>query len=231
MSRKKQRWGGELCAYCGVRPGITSDHVVAQGLFPATPEFWPTVPACRPCHDEKTRHEEYLREMLVADISASKHPIAQTIFNGPVMRAAGTNRSRLAKAARADGKFEAMHTQGGIYLGHYPTVPLEAERINAAITMMVCGLYYSIRKQRIPDEYVFDVRRVPPWHASEEMRNMQQLSPGEGPRLLGDRVFGCYFRYADADEYLTLWLLWFYESVFFYVSTEPPGGEERAIKD
>ena len=61
-------------------------------------------------------------------------------------------------------RFEAMTRPGGIYLGHHPTMPIDGEQVQAAFNYMVRGLYFKLRKKRIPYDYRFEIRRVDRFH-------------------------------------------------------------------
>jgi len=48
------------CAYCGVRDGITRDHVIAKAFYdPLKVINAITVPACDPCNNGKSSEERY----------------------------------------------------------------------------------------------------------------------------------------------------------------------------
>ncbi|HEY0377203.1 MAG TPA: hypothetical protein VGC87_09615 [Pyrinomonadaceae bacterium] len=114
-----------------------------------------------------------------------------------------------------------MHTPGGIYLGHYPTVPLEGKRIEEIFKMMSRGLYFKLRQKRLPDDYVFEVRRLHNSEVIEVARKFKEMG-ANGPYTLGPGVFACLYGYDAKDEASTYWLLSFYDGVFVTISTEPP---------
>jgi len=179
-----------------------------------------TVRVCVECNQEKARNDLYLRDMLVADIHAASNPIAQQLLSGNVSRSFKTNRSDFARAARAKAKYEAMHSSGGIYLGHYPSVPLDGERIASIFKTIVRGLFYKLQKDVLPNDYEYECRRVDGFHVQALISDLQRVGIN-GPYLLGENVFACYFMYADTNPFLTYWLLCFYNSVFVTVSSEP----------
>lgn len=58
------------CAYCGHRKPSTRDHVVPRCLFPRPlPVKIITVPACDECNGRKSRHDDFLRDLLVTYIA------------------------------------------------------------------------------------------------------------------------------------------------------------------
>jgi hypothetical protein len=224
MSKKGRKIG--QCVYCGETKLLTRDHVISKCLFPAPlPSFMVTVPACDACNSEKAKHDDYLRDMLVMDASASKSQAAQEILTGKVFRAADRNQSLAMRAAKSKGKIEPIYSPGGIYLGQGFSFPLEAERINRVFLLIVRGLYYKIRKQRLPDDCEFEVRRV--FDFSEVWERLQQI--GYNAYKLGDGVFTCIFIYAAEEPFLTQWWLWFYESICIHVSTTPANFDAESL--
>jgi HNH endonuclease len=208
----------KICAYCGKRPGVTSEHIIPKCLFGGNlPLDNVTIPVCKECNGEKAKDDGYLRDILVTDHQCSEHPVAQSLLEGKVARAAKRNQSQLAKAARKSGRFEPIYTSAGLYLGHGYAVPLEGERVVRVFSLIVRGLYRKLRHERLSDDYLFDVRKRDPLRV-EELVTYMQSKGANGPYCLGS-VFGCLFMYAQEDPNVTFWLLWFYNSMFVTVGT------------
>ncbi len=88
-----------MCAYCGVKRGLTKDHVIPKCLFKRPlPSNMITVPACSECNNAKSKDEDYLRDMLVIDHFTSSNPTAQTLLNNKVIRSATEGSSKVALA-------------------------------------------------------------------------------------------------------------------------------------
>lgn len=229
-SRRRAARTVPLCAYCGLQPGTTADHVIPRCLFPSPlPPTMVTVPACPGCHNEKSRNDDYLRDMLVMDADSQSNPVARRLFSGPVTRSARRNSSLVSRAARQaiDQRMQPRYTRGGLYLGHYWLVDLENDRVTAIFEKIVQGLYYRIRSERLNREYIYQVWRIDPVHANDAVDQMHRMSqaPANGPYYIGD-VFGCLFRYADEDPSVTFWLLWFYHSIVYAVATTAPDRQD-----
>lgn len=215
----------KLCVYCGTQLATTRDHVIARCLFPdALPLNMVTVPVCHACNEAKSRDDDYLRDMLVMDLNSGEHSGARKLLLGEVLRSASSNRSIVARSAKASWKMEPLLTKGGIYLGHHPTFLIDGERVTRTFTYIVRGLYYRILQQRIPDNYSFEVRRLNPWDVEAVWEGIKKLNPN-GPYGLGN-TFVCAFLRGLEDPFVTYWLLGFYESVFVTVSTEPVNQHE-----
>jgi hypothetical protein len=220
MSGKKRKPDG-LCVYCGeIRP-VTRDHVIPRTLFatPPPPNLI-TVPCCLECNNEKSKDDDYLRDILTADIYANAHPIARSIFEGKVIKSVRRNSSDFARVATTSARTNPIYTKRGVYLGSVISIAVDADRIKTIFTRVVRGLYYDARKQRVPDDYVFDIWRYQPWDVGEVVAHFNRLHPN-GPRILGN-IFGCMFLSAEEDPMTTFWLIWFYSGAFFSVSVENP---------
>ncbi len=52
---------GQVCAYCGIAPATTADHVLARKFFlEPHRDNLPQVPACSPCNNAKAALEQYV---------------------------------------------------------------------------------------------------------------------------------------------------------------------------
>ena len=209
-----------MCAYCGAAPATTRDHIVSKGLSPRPlPPFMVTVPACLKCNQNKSQDEDYLRDVLIADIYTSEHPKAKAIFDGPMARARAKNRSEIARSAR-HARMEPLHTPGGLYLGHYATVPLDWERISRTIEGMIRGLYYTLVGKPFPQGYVVNVTRLDPLQVQSAW-NVMSSGHLNGPYCLGDDIFMCEMQFVAEDPGMTRWLLRFYRNYVLLVTTKP----------
>jgi len=216
---KKPKTG--ICVYCGKTAPFTKDHVIPKALFidPLPPNLI-TVRACESCNNnEKSRDDDYLRDLLATDIVGAQHPAAQDGLER-MLRSAHHNRSQVMREAMATMSMKPFYTPGGIFLGNFPSYSVDGERITGIFDRIVRGLYYDARKQRVPSDYTVEVRRFYPWDFMNILDTFQRYHPN-GPRIMGD-VFGCMFLSAQEDPCSTLWLLWFYNSVVFTVSSIRP---------
>lgn len=206
------------CVYCGEEKELTRDHVIPRSLFtqPVPPLI--TVPACDACNGSKSRNDDYLRDLLTMDLYGSQHPTAQKLFEGKVLRSHRRNSSHIGRDIISKGRMQPLYTRAGIYLGDYPMCAIDPGRIDTIFTMIVRGLYYDARKQRIPDDYTFTLLRYDPWDFKRIWQKVQQDLHPNGPRILGD-VFGCTFVSATEDPFSTWWLLAFYGGACFSVDT------------
>ena len=212
-----------LCAYCGERPGNTRDHVIPRCLFggPLPPDVI-TVRACRACNTDKSQDDDYLRDLLVTDVQATQHPIAQRLLQGQVIRAAQRNRSRVARPAALVSPIlprTPIRTPSGLYAGTLVTVPADPPRFQRVFATIVRGLYHHTYQRRLPPDSIFTTLPIPP---SVELFEGFQFKGGN-PIILGANIFGYIHRTMtlDDDPEVSDWLLWFYNSCYFVVTTAP----------
>lgn len=207
----------ELCAYCGIRPGTTDDHVVARNLFlPPRPDDMVTVPACDDCNGRKSMCDQYLRDMLVADIETYNHPRARRLLDGKAMRAFRSNRSRLAQAARTRARYVPMHSPGGIYLGHAPSIPLEENIVNEAFQFIARGLHFKLTGKRMPADAQFEVSRVKSDQVQPAVTDLMSRG-ANGPYRIGED-FVCLQMHAGDDRGNSFWMLGFFDTIFITVA-------------
>ncbi|MBL8204816.1 MAG: hypothetical protein JNM09_11355 [Blastocatellia bacterium] len=227
MAKSKPKKIG-ICAYCGQTKPLTRDHVIPECLFEKPlPSFMVTVSACEDCNGGKAKHDDYLRDMLTTDISTAGNKTAKILLEGKVLRSAQTNRSQIAKAAKRSARLEAIHTKAGIYLGHAYSIPLEEDRVNGIYTTIVRGLYFYLMKKPLPQDCQFEVRKMTS-DAEEGWEQIKKIG-FNGPYKLGQDVFTCIFMYADEENAISQWWMWFYESICIYVSTCPSNWDAETL--
>jgi hypothetical protein len=217
---KKGKIKIKICVYCSQLKEVSKDHVVPKCLFtqPYPPNLI-SVPACDDCNREKSLNDDYLRDFLVTDNYVNQSPVAQQIFHQKMLSSQRQGSSVIAREAVSKARLEPLYTKGGIYMGDFHTVVVDAKRIETIFKTLVKGLYYNSQKKLFPDGYVFELRRHFPWDFQSVWAAMSKLTPRI--RTLGN-VFGCAFQKAEEDAFTTLWLFWFYERIAFSVSATHP---------
>lgn len=193
------------CVYCGNVTKVSRDHVIPECLFtqPYPPNLI-TVPACDPCNNAKSKNDDFFRDLLTCDLFVSENPIAQKGFE-KMLSSDRQGSSVIARKIRASSRLEPLRTRAGIYLGDYPTFPIDEERVKTIFETIVRGLYYDARRQRFPDGYTFEVRRYYPWQFEEVWQDYQRLHLDARALGVGD-VFFCAF--ASAKTHLARYGFW-----------------------
>jgi hypothetical protein len=139
------------------------------------------------------------------------HPQKQRLFNGPVLRSLEKHPGWAADAVRKM-KVQPLLSPSGLWLGDYPTLPLDGERFCRSLRKIVKGLFYLIRKQPFPADGQIGiigqlcVETEPLIDTIEE-----DLSPTFD---FGDDVFE--WRFSQTKDGITMWKFAFYRSVVFY---------------
>ena len=109
-------------------------------------------------------------------------------------------------------KVQPLLSPSGLWLGDYPTLPLDGERFCRSLRKIVKGLFYLIRKQPFPADGQIGiigqlcVETEPLIDTIEE-----DLSPTFD---FGDDVFE--WRFSQTKDGITMWKFAFYRSVVFY---------------
>lgn len=224
MSRKgRGRRQERMCVYCGETRLCTDEHVIPRGFFRediSRPDNSVIIPACKPCNDRKARDDSYVRDLFAADIACEASPVAKQVLHGQVFRSIRKHWSEFAKVAAHRGQLTPVHTPNGLYLGHAFGVPIEWKKVNRFFRCVVRGLYWHRFNARIPDDYLFDVRRLKDSFVAEAFAEMDRLG-ANGPYGIGEGVFGCRFLIGEEDPFVTHWQFWFYERIFVSVATGP----------
>jgi hypothetical protein len=224
MGRKgKNRNEPQMCVYCGESRVCSDEHVVPRGFFPKDeprPSDSVIIPVCKPCNDRKAGDDSYVRDLFAADIACDGHPVVRRVLHQQVFPSVKRGWSQFAKTAMARGSFVSVRSEGGIYLGKGYGAPVLQKRLKRFFRCVIRGLYWKTTGKRIPDTYLFDVRRIKDRYVDTLFQQIESFG-GNGPYAIGDRVFGCKFLLAQEDPFATLWLFWFYERIFISVGTGP----------
>ncbi len=212
-----------LCAFCGVNPGTEPEHVFARALNDGLAEGLITVPACRECNVEKSKADEYLRDILVGDMRVD-HPVARRIYEGKVQRSLARDRSTIPRYARRRAEPQPIPIPGPP-VAIIQAVPVYPERIWLAISWIVRGLHYYVFQQRLPDDYTIDVKQL---HASEVAAERKPFTEaGCKPNIVTREIAG-YMYFALEHQGEAHWLIWFYKSTShaYKVVTRPAIDED-----
>jgi hypothetical protein len=188
--------------------------------MPSKSEFV-IIPVCELCNREKAANDSYVRDVLVAATASEENPKVLALLPA-VMRSDQKNWSDLTRDIRRHLRWEAQHSSDGIYLGDYPCVPLTWERLKRFFILVVRGLYWHATNERLPDDYVFDVRSLDKVDAAGILRDW---IAGDAQCLcsieIGKDVFIAAFIIGADDRFNTVWLMQFYGSISILVASGP----------
>jgi hypothetical protein len=208
------------CAYCGKIGSLTRDHIFPKCLFP---EPYPVnidniVRVCQACNNKKSQDDDFLRDWLTSDIIGSQCMAARKVFQ-KVLRSDLHGSSEIGTAARTKMRYSALHTNGGLYLGHYPSFRIDGTRVNYTFSRIVKALYRLEHKERLPDDYTFDVRRFFPYSYRALFKDAATVGC-QKPKFLAD-VAGYTHNITQEDRFTSVWLIWVYNVVFEVIVEGP----------
>jgi hypothetical protein len=214
------------CVYCGNIGEVTLDHVIPQCLFPGhIPKDAPIVDACQKCNGEmKSAFDEYLRDMLVNDMSSSRNPIAKRLL-AKYARASARNRSLLDRDLHRDYDTIGLIKPSGI-IGSFADISwIVNERVRIIMQMMIRGLFRYYLQEILSVNTPIDISRVINMQFIEKtIRELYEQGGKHACIGTGD-VFECAFVNSQEDPYISVWVLNFYRSVVFFAFTSMPKSE------
>lgn len=225
MGKEGKRKIGE-CAYCAEQSEVSKDHIIPRCLFPRPlpVNMEPvSVYACDACNnEEKSKNDQFLRDMLVCDIWNSGNPLAQEAYQA-MLRSVKKNRSVVARMMISQGFLEPIVDPDGRIKGYGYRVELDAEskkRINDIFAMIIRGIYYKTEKKQFPRDYQIQVTKLEPQEYLDVYAKLQELDL-DHPYRIADGVFTLTRGFLVNDIASGFFLLSFYDAVFFHVSTKP----------
>jgi hypothetical protein len=213
--REKTKKGRGPCAYCGMRPWSTREHVVPRALFPKPmPSNAITVGTCVECNGVKSTLDDYLRDCLVGDVAAGSNQAVKRLRTGEMKRSVESNRSILSRQAVAEGKMKPMFTVSGVYAGQCVEMPVDTHMLGGSLQFIVRGLYYHLTRNRIPDDYVYEFIRINKLYAKSDWEGFGGKFHA-GMIAIGRHVFKAKYIVWGEDHFTTAWCLCFYDSIVY----------------
>lgn len=209
----------KICAYCNVRVGNTTDEVIPRCFFPGPlPPTIVQVPACQPCNgDEKSKDDDYLRDMMLVDIENEGHPVTQGLLKERLIRSIGRNRSHLIRDGRKTKRRMPVHSSGGIYLGEANGFILDQTKTDRLFGRITRGMYFRLTNEtRLPNDSTFEVAKVPFDGKQKAIDILTKFGPKPVYRI--DETFECMYAIAKEEPSLSMWLYRFI-NVFVFVTT------------
>lgn len=201
-----------VCALCGIEAEVTREHFVPQCLWSGPlPNRTETVPACDSCNAGSNLDDEYFRNTLVLMFDQD-HPQKRELFAGSVKRSFQKHPGWMEYALK-NVEVHPLVTPSGLWLGNYPTMPLDGDRFHRSLFKIIGGLFYLIRKQPFPnDGQIGIVGEL----CAESKPLIDTIEENLFPPTFtfGDDVFE--WRFSQTRDGITMWKLAFYRSVVFY---------------
>jgi hypothetical protein len=207
-----------MCAYCGTRPGIQIEHVIARQFFYVSPPTFVKVPACLECNQKRgdggpidiQLDENYLRNVLCCSAKGNQSATAKSLLNGPIRRSFDAKRGDTAPIL-VTTTWKAELSPDGFLIERPDTFVLKWSRIYRVIRKITRGLYYHHVGKVLSADY--DVYYYPFWTDKQFNQFKESLSETGSAQssTLGQNVDFQYHHTVDGDDiYTTHWLMRFY---------------------
>lgn len=224
MARKFE---GLPCVYCtnGISTSGKGDHVIAGGFFPEhqrTDAFNPIrVPACQKCNNTFAPHEQALIALFTLSADA-RHPAAKDIATSTVLRSAA-HKQATANYRRSikEAKPVELYSPSSIYVTDSLAIQPEYTPYDIVFRKIVKGLYYHHLQAHFPCDYEIAVFTIDRTVCDQHWETMQRITTN-GPFELADGIFRYAYSSAENDTARTMWLMSFYQGLYFNVLTDPP---------
>jgi hypothetical protein len=192
------------CAYCGEFLEITRDHIPPKSLFGRPhPSNLITVPACRPCHEECKKDDEYFHFAITVGVDREKFPkenaaSVDTINN--LVRPESTGFANLVKEN---------------YDCETKCQTIDGIRINAVLHRIVRGLFFYQTRIHLPKSVPFKCYSI---SDSPRSADLSKIIDNAIPNLqtIGDGVFRYAFLDPQTDRLEVFCLLKFYDHRIFW---------------
>jgi hypothetical protein len=172
-----------------------------------------TVPSCKYCNEDASLDEEYFRACVLATKS-NDHPEGRAVWKSRVVTGL-VNRPSLLRLIRSQIRQTAVHTPAGIYLGDYPTLDVDASRLERVIAKVVKGLYFHHVGKPLGDVAMHITTE--PNGEKRALAVTSELLAGRPGARLADGTFTYRFGIAEDKETASIWWLLFYDTALFTV--------------
>lgn len=220
-----------LCVYCGQRPGVTRDHVIARCFFPGTlPSDMITVPCCEDCNKSYEKDEEYMRSLICMDygvVESSDSALRQLV--GPVTRSLfRAEHTGLLDLILDTSKPVELFTEGDIYLGQTRRIRVDDSRFCNVARKIILGLHFHRTGHRLADGYTVKVSNIgTDLDLARKILGSRSV-PWNPPVSIGKDVFRYTWSSVDTDPGLGAWAFDFYGRYVFIGLTMSLGIQAEA---
>lgn len=226
MKYKKSDIKFGQCVYCGKKRTITDDHIPPKNIFSRPrPDNLITVPSCHICNNDSSLDDEYFWITMSVRQDVYNHPdISQ---NKDVINRAINHPNKYKFRQSLENSIEVCNafSNSGLYLGkkHYLNVHLE--RLNRVVERIIKGLYFHHTHSILSNEcitiaYITDCfisfEGTEIW---EKIKDLFEILQYEQTNIIGNNIFEYKFKIVSDDNKNSLWILKFYNKVYFAGAT------------
>lgn len=205
----KKRLG--VCSLCGNSASLTKEHFVPRCLWSgARPPETETVYACENCNENSNEDDDYFRNILVLMFDQN-HPEKKILFETKVKRSLA-KKPGIARELLGSKRIRPMYSACGQWLGSYPMLEVDADRVDRSLRKVFKGLYYIIKRKPFPKDGELLIISELNAQTKDAIDAIEKhLNPTFS---FGDDIFEwSFFQTRDG---ITGWRVAFYRSVLFY---------------
>ena len=228
MNKLTIQYPRNICAYCGDSKQLTDDHIPPKNLFPKPrPNNLITVSACKKCHSNTSKDDEYFRIKLCLRDDAGNHPSARKNWD-PLFRS--LNRKQAGgwrKSFLSDLKNVQTITTAGLYTGNRLGYDVDLSRIRKVVERIVRGLYFAevceplgldVGLKILLNE---DFQDEPKDVIEELSKTILEPLVSMDAKVVGDNIFTYRHHIAEENPSISVWGMSFYGHVPFLCFTGP----------
>lgn len=218
-----------LCVYCGVRPATgRGDHIPPSCLFAVRPDPPILIPSCFECNQGQSREDEYFRLTITSRADVADHPEVPTL-SGTVVRGLARPQARgfLEGFCQNIGLAE-LRSPGGLYLQDVGVMNVDLRRLDAVVARIVRGLFYHETGTPLAPTSVVSVSQESGLRAISEDARAQLVRlcgvlRAQPEHKVGNDVFSYWYQRVEGHAEMSVWLLGFYQKVWFLGMTQSAG--------
>ncbi len=194
-----------LCAICGVRDGITKDHIPPRSIFVKPyPNNLITVPACPACNNGSNQYDEIFAAMLGLHVARGEQQAQRRMFNERALKILGKNQ-RLARDTLKTARPVEIRTPSGVIVEQASAILWDSRSHDEVITRIVRGLYYRHYGEILGARAV-----VKPYWFRELGPKLRAVAAGLNTVTIGD-VFTYHYGRTEKSPLCSAWLFEFYQ--------------------
>jgi hypothetical protein len=230
MAKHYKKSKPNICAYCGILGDTTSDHIPPKNLFPdPRPSNLVSVPACKVCHGNTAKDDEYFRLKIIMRDGVLTNPNARAVWKTSVLDSLKrTKASGLRIQTMSDLTYVNLKTKSGLYVGRRFGYNVNMNRIRRVVQRIVRGLYFSesgkplglYNEVRVNmDE---DLMQQPPEFLEQLKQTILNPLASLPPKIIDNNTFLYRYYISKENPVISVWGLSFYGHVQFLAITGPP---------
>ncbi len=217
-----------ICAYCGSSGILTKDHVPPKNLFPAPrPSNLVSVPACKTCHGNTSKDDEYFRLKISMRDGIGSNPAARATWSRAFYSLSRSQATGLRTRFLSDLRYVNLKTPSGLYVGRRLGYDVDMNRIRSVVGRIVRGLYFaeSGKPLGLNNEVRVYTDEDLAEQSVEVIQELKQtiLNPLASlpPRIIGHDIFLYRYQIMKGNPFISVWGMSFFGHVLFLAITAP----------